>query len=173
MCLLGCYHEVRWLSRFWSNVKPIFFNSMGYGGWSTNGIDVISNTSIVSSDNYAQSIVSCKIYHQTPFTVLVDVHGVKVCHVHYQNSAFTSIFFIKYNPGEEYALEIVGYVGVSLSILFLILTILLLMLLGWANALIIPSCVSYDALKHLYRLHNFTERNKPPANLVCTSANNK
>ena len=59
-------------------ITVCFFNSNGYGEWSTDGIDVIYNSSINSNDSYNQLVVTCRVDHQTPFVVLVDVHDIEV-----------------------------------------------------------------------------------------------
>ena len=62
-------------------ITVYFFNSNGYGEWSTDGIDVIYNSSINSNDscNCNQLVVTCRVDHQTPFVVLVDVQDIEVC----------------------------------------------------------------------------------------------
>ena len=90
--------------------------SLADSGWSVEGVTTEKTT--VSGD---QSTVQCSSSHLTSFAVLVDVRGAKVRNEVHLSQAMFCLSPLQINSR---ALSIVSYIGLSISIVCLVFTII-------------------------------------------------
>ena len=118
--------------------------------WSTDGM----TTRFLST-----SQVVCTSNHLTSFAVLTDHTGVTITNnpgVKYNNCLrFHNIFHLQGNTrnSESFALEVTSYIGVSISIVCLIITIVLLIALRYNM-----SCNNQTAYAYVYFIESSSRK---------------
>lgn len=102
-------------------------NSFGNGSW----IDDSVSTKCISTSNDQTSVI-CSSTHLTSFAVLVDVTGAlgvnSVMEFYRIKTHHALIYLQKISTDEQYALEVVSYVGCTISITCLIITVVFFLL---------------------------------------------
>ena len=94
---------------------------MGQGSWSTVN---------VQTDNSRSPVITCLSSHLTSFAVLVDVAGSTTV----SNTVSTLVLILLYNqtinPVEAKGLSVLTYIGLSVSIVCLIITVIFFLCFG-------------------------------------------
>ena len=109
-------------------------DSIGKGSWVTAGI----TTDDVMSQNGNLTTIRCNSTHLTSFAVLVDVVGelevIQKCYFLVTNH-LTVLFLISIlqviSVAEQTALQIVSYIGCTISIICLMVTVIFFLWLGY------------------------------------------
>lgn len=132
MCILGLFKWVRYdhVCNF-TNTNLSHIHSIAESGWSTDGL----KTESVTRDGNMVTI-TCSTIHLTSFAVLVDVSGgSKVCIYVYAHKVYRSRLIINdilYQQSADHkSLEVISYMGISISIACLFLTIIFFASIGY------------------------------------------